>query len=141
MYLTAQRVVSKSGLKGINAFFHLHRNAKQPAPANHLDVVSVAERDTGKLIEDKCDVKPGGNRVKSYLDIVTSNEVDEKSLNAALDKFEKKIVPEKMGPIIDVFHGIGLRFNVELELYRTLSNEYAALRERAMTLLAHARGH
>jgi hypothetical protein len=141
MYLTAQKVVSQDEKEGINAFFHLHRTVKLPKPLSKLDVISVAESNTGELVEDKCDINPGGNRVKSYLDIVASDTIDEKSINEALDAFRKKISQDKMGPIVDIVGVIGLRFGAEIKLYQTLTREYLALRKKAMSLFRTVRSH
>jgi hypothetical protein len=134
MYLTAQCVLSQDGQTGINAFFHLHRPGKQPKPSSNSEVVFVAESNTGKLIKDHCDIKPGGNRVKSYLDIVATDTIDEKAINAALDKFQLEIVQDKMGPIISIVDGIGFRFNAETGLFKSLDDEFSALRKRAVFL-------
>jgi hypothetical protein len=139
MYLTAQKVVSQDGQIGINAFYHLHRAGKQPKLSNLSEIVSVAENDTGKLIADKCDIKPGGNRVKSFLDIVASDKIDEKSINTALEKFRDKIAEENIGPIVQIIGGVGLRFSAEIKLFKSFENEYVALKERAMSLFRHAR--
>ncbi len=138
MYITAQRVISEEGQQGINSFFHLHRPNKQPKPATPSDVVSVAESNTGKLIKDQVEIKPGGNRVRSYLDIVAPDTMDAKSIIAALDKFREDINQSRMGPIISIANRIGLRFSAEIEMYKILGDEYDALKNRVVALFRQA---
>jgi hypothetical protein len=66
MYLTAQRVVAPSGGKsGINAFYYEHgRSWRVPPPG-------VPDRDPGSLVRERVEVRPPGNRVRSYVDLVT----------------------------------------------------------------------
>ncbi|MFH0919011.1 MAG: hypothetical protein V1913_01500 [Fibrobacterota bacterium] len=138
MYLTAQRVVSSDGQQGINAFFHLHRPHKQPKPTTPSEVVAVAENNTGKLIKDTLEVNPGGNRVKSYLDIVAPDTTDAKAIITALDKFRGEIDPARMGPIFSFNGGIGLRFNTEIEMHKVLNDEYDTLKDRVVVLFRYA---
>ena len=118
----------------------MHRPHKQPKPTTPADVVSVAENNTGKLIDDISppEVKPGGNRVKSYLDIVAHDNVDEKVLRVALDKFGDEIEETKMGPIFFFHGGIGFRFNAEIGMNKILDDEYTTLKNRALTLFRRA---
>ena len=138
MYITAQRVISEEGQQGINTFYYLHRPNKQPKPATFSDVLSVDEGNTGKLIKDQVEVKPGGNRVKSYLDIVAPDTMDAKSIIAALEKFKKEINQSRMGPIISLANRIGLRFSAEIEMYKILGDEYDTLKDRAVALFRSA---
>lgn len=134
MYLTAQRVVSRDGRTGINVFFHLHKYSNPPKLINDSDVISVAESNTGELVKERCNITPGGNRVKSYLDIVASDEIDEQELITALNSFRSDIVEEKMGPILRIIGKVGLRFNAEFGLYDTIVDEYKELKEKALSL-------
>lgn len=135
MYLTAQKVVSDKEQAGINVFYHLHRLEKQPIVSSKLDVISVAESNAGELIKERCDINPGGNRVKSYLDIVAPNEIEVKQLGTALDEFRNDIISDNIGPIISIVRGIGFRFNADFGLYDTVIDEYDELKTRALSLL------
>ncbi|OGJ92074.1 MAG: hypothetical protein A2268_05955 [Candidatus Raymondbacteria bacterium RifOxyA12_full_50_37] len=139
MYLTSQRVVSKDGQEGINSFFHLHRPHKQPKLKGPADITAVAEDNTGKLIKDNCEVEPGGNRVKSYLDIVAPDDAGEKQITAALDNLQGEIDQSKMWPITYLADGIGIRFNTDMELYKALEEEFSTLKASALALLRSAR--
>src|SRR6185369_12002321 len=66
MYVTAHRVVSSMEEEGVNAFLHLHGSGfawpDNPAP--------LPENNPGNLEERSTEVAPGGNSVKSYLDVL-----------------------------------------------------------------------
>lgn len=136
MYLTSQRVVSNDGRHaGINTFYHSHSSQKQPLLSNITDIVSVAEINTGRLVRSKCDVSPGGNRVRSYLDIVAADNINENSIKNALDSFRSEITHKQLPPIIEIINHIGIRFSAEFGLYEGIVNEYDQLVKRAIGLL------
>ena len=134
MYLTAQKVESPNGIIGINSFYHSHKGIPLPKKLSTHEIISVAENNTGTLVKDRCDVKPGGNRVKCYLDIIASDSIDEKSLLSALTKFQHNLKAEELGPFIEIIEGIGLRFTAELKLYDKLGDEFTLLKKRALSL-------
>jgi hypothetical protein len=66
MYLTAQRVRAVHGAEeGINSFRHRHSSTWAGAPP-----AEIPDEDPGELVARHAPVKPGGNRVRSYLDII-----------------------------------------------------------------------
>jgi hypothetical protein len=134
MYLTAQKVESPNGIIGINSFYHSHKGIPLPKTLSTREIISVAESNTGTLIKDKCDVKPGGNKVKSYLDVVALDSIDEKSLVSALTKFQNELKGKEIGPIIEIIDKIGFCFTAELPLYDNLDDEFTLLKKRALSL-------
>lgn len=72
MYLTAQRVVSARGQRGVNVYEYLHGGETwdQPLPRNLLP-----ERNPGALNRQWLEIPPGGNAVISYLDVVVPDAV------------------------------------------------------------------
>jgi len=68
MYLTAQRVVAPSGNTGINVYHYAHPSRPWAIPPQ-----GVPEDDPGELQGKKLELPPGGNRVRSYLDIVAAD--------------------------------------------------------------------
>jgi hypothetical protein len=71
MYLTAQHVVSTSGgREGINAFCYSHGTETWMA----LPPAGIPDQNPGILKAQSLAVPPGGNRVRSYLDIITPDE-------------------------------------------------------------------
>lgn len=70
MRLSAQRVVSPRGEKGINSYCHLH------GPSNWLDEPPAEILSSpGDLASSREEVPPPGNRVRSYLDIIAPDHV------------------------------------------------------------------
>lgn len=71
MYLTAQHVASSAGRgEGINAFYYAHGNLTWMA----LPPVGIPDQNPGVLQYQTITVPAGGNRVRSYLDIVIPDE-------------------------------------------------------------------
>ena len=84
MRLVAQRVLSTRGLQGINAFCFLHGGYvwldRPPA--------EIAEA-PGELVNSSVVVPPPGNRVRSYLDILTPDQTpNQKILHDILDPID-----------------------------------------------------
>lgn len=72
MYITAQRVVrAGSANGGINVFRYAHVDAAWDMPPP-----SIPDVDPGALVSHSISIPPGGNRVRSYFDIVAADEVD-----------------------------------------------------------------
>lgn len=66
MYLTAQRIEPLTdGKGGINAFHHRHSH-----PLRSRELSKVPNDDPGIVVNQHISVKPGGNRVRSFLDVV-----------------------------------------------------------------------
>ncbi len=73
MYLTAQRVVSPSGqAEGINAFYYSHG----PYVWEGLPPAGIPDSNPGVLVYQSVAVRQGGNRVRSYLDVVAPDETN-----------------------------------------------------------------
>jgi hypothetical protein len=72
MYLTAQRVVTPSGQRGVNVYEYLHGPVTwdQPLPWQYLP-----ENNPGQLRRWFEETVTGGNAVISYLDIVVPDHV------------------------------------------------------------------
>ena len=73
MYLTAHHVVSSrpDGRQGINAFLYLHG----PVEWNQSELARVPVTNPGRLIDQSISVPPGGNSVRSYLDIAAPDGI------------------------------------------------------------------
>lgn len=67
MYLTAQHVRSRSGEDGVQAYLHLH---DLPAARFPPDPLTVPQEHPGRMVRSHVGLRPGGNHVLSYLDIV-----------------------------------------------------------------------
>lgn len=95
MRLTAQRVISPSGVQGINAFCYLHGPyfwLDEPPPE-----ISGSQ---GQLTNSHVEVPPPGNRVRSYLEILAPDETPSGSISKdVLDCtgfFERQSMPIQM---------------------------------------------
>lgn len=83
MYLTAQRVLAvRSGQEGINAFHHRHAEQWLGAPPD-----DIPTSNPGELVNRETVVKPGGNRVRSYLDIIAPEDTPWSDIREALLSF------------------------------------------------------
>jgi hypothetical protein len=69
--LTAQRVVSPRGTRGVNVYQYLHGSYVWPrVPDGFLPDVNP-----GELVNQWLEVPPGSNRIVSFLDVVAPDEV------------------------------------------------------------------
>jgi hypothetical protein len=134
MYLTAQRVVASDTKVGINVFLHIHADGKQPDMKNIAMITRVAEIDTGTLVIKNCELPPGGNRVKSYLDIVSDDNITQDIFRAAIASSRTKISSEAL-PFQDIVGSLGIRFGAEIGLYDIVGQEYDELANAALLLL------
>lgn len=113
MYLTAHRVVSPTaGRAGINAFYYRHGDASA-VDWGDPDPGFVAESEPGELVSDDIDVAPGGNLVRSYLDVVAHDSTPLEAVTQALDRFRESA----LGSLPAVLRGkVSIRFNAEAGL-------------------------
>lgn len=137
MYVTAHRVRSRASREGINAFLSLHRDSgAREIDWAHPVVQQVAQQNPGTLVFRECDLKPGGNDVRSFLDVVASDETDSARIRAALDAFERALESESL-PYMTVIDRIGILFNAELGLEEERLDEYRVLKRRLLSLMDH----
>jgi hypothetical protein len=108
MRLIAQRVQSSQGQEGINAFCYLH------GPIGWLDKPPT-DIQPGKLANSRVEVPPPGNRIRSFLELVTPDVTPSRQVLRAIldciDLFENKSFP------LDVLSGdISFQFDLDLAL-------------------------
>lgn len=135
MYATAHRVTTPRGETGINAFLHKHGRAfPWPDDPSHLP-----ETDPGvDLWNNGPAVRPGGNRVHSYLDVLAPDDTPSVEIEEALDGLWLHLVADAAGPTpvqgplpnpLVFRHGrVVLRFGVELAVLPNRALEMAELR-------------
>ena len=80
MYLTAHRVRTADGEEAVQAFLYEH-DAEHPWPASPSEVINKVP---GQLVKKHTPIKPGGNVVLSYLDVVSPVELGAAPLDTAL---------------------------------------------------------
>lgn len=133
MYLTAHRVVSPTtGRTGINAFHYRHGEVPEVDWTNP-DPGVIPETEPGNLISDDVEVAPGGNLVRSYLDVVAHDSTAIHAITQALDQFRESA----LGSVPAVLRGVvGIRFSAEAGLApEALPLEFDNLRDRVDRLL------
>src|SRR5690606_28704496 len=89
MYITAQRVrASQGGDEGINAFLHRHASSWAEAPPDN-----IPDRDPGELVRSAVIIEPGGNQVRSYLDIVAPEGTPWSTVRESFLQFVARMPP------------------------------------------------
>jgi hypothetical protein len=95
MYLTAQRVRSKAGSEGVNAYLHLHRELAMPQDCTGApDLDHIAQFVCGYVVAKREVVPPGGNQVLAYLDVAAPDDALGTDLNHVLTELGAKIHAE-----------------------------------------------
>jgi hypothetical protein len=123
MRLVAQRVIAPGGLQGVNAFCFLHGGyvwLDQPPPE-----IAMAP---GELVNSNVVVPPPGNRVRSYLDIVTPDQTS-----------NQKILYDILNPI-DLFANQPLPLNAhsgDTTFTFNIEQALAAAWHRELEVLVH----
>ncbi len=135
MYVTAQRVRSRSSREGINAFLSLHQGQESPGidwarPA----VMTVAEQYPGTLVDSELDLTPGGNAVRSFLDVVAADGTGLERLRTALEAFGRELESAAL-PHMALLDGVGIRFHAESSLEDERVDEYRVLKTRLLRLM------
>jgi hypothetical protein len=138
MYITSQRVVSPARPReGINAFLSLHGHGGEGVAVIDWEnprVEQVAEEFPGVLVDSECDLRPGGNRVRSFLDVVARDGTPLARIKTALDEFGRRLDHATL-PLVEIIDGVGIRFNAEPALELERLDEFGVLRNRILLLL------
>jgi hypothetical protein len=133
MFLTAHRVYSpRSGRAGINTFSYRH--GEDPSiDWTNPDPVAVSEGAPGVLVSDAIEVAPGGNLVRSYVDVVAHDDTSFSAIEDALKSARARV----HGALPIVTRGrVGVRFGAELGLAEDAwGSEFDELGARALSLL------
>lgn len=82
MYIVAQRVVSPTGLTGVNAFLYLHGDRRWTEPP-----AEIPGTDPGRLAQKKIEVEPNANVVRSNFDVVAPDDIDVRELRRLFLRF------------------------------------------------------
>jgi hypothetical protein len=141
MYLTAQRVYSITKRKtGINAF--LYRHGAEPVPGMSWDrpvVEPVADEHVGTRGPEHVEIGPGGNRVLSFVDIVTADGTPIVQVQDAIRTFGTTFSPERL-PVSITIGAVAIRFGAQSGLDRDQAQaEFAQIAEQALDLLRNPR--
>lgn len=133
MYVTAHHVRRHPGepreAEGINAFVHLHG----PAFTLPRDARYVPDNQPGREVVDLRDVTvpPGGNEVRSWLDVVAPDGTDISLAKGALDQARVALAEDRL-PLV-VQHGeVTIRFGLVFGLYAVCAEEFDRLAARVI---------
>ena len=137
MYVTAQRVFAPAtGKAGINVFLHAHQPGELPHPLDLATARRVAESCPGKQVAQVLGLRPGGNRILSYLDIIAADDEPPATIGQALTAIaEDASVGWPKVPLEWLAAGVAIRFEAVTGLYEQNHAEFKALAEAAMALL------
>jgi len=135
MYLTAHHVRAPDGSVGINAYLHRHSQSDETRINwERPDVARIANELPGKDVAQAIEVKPGGNTVLGYLDVVAPERADPAFLADSLRLFEH-YVREAHFPVVFSSNRIAIRFGIVIGLQRLAFAEFRRLRARVLQLL------
>jgi hypothetical protein len=130
-YWTAHRVLSSSGTEGINVFIHAHgEDFSWPD-----DAAKLPEANPGRLVDERTSVPPGGNRVRSYLDVLAPDGTREDEVRRALGKLSEHLASTP-NPTVQRHGRVTLRFGTEAGLEERREAELLNLARAIWTDLA-----
>lgn len=126
MYLTAHHVVSNTGQgEGINAFYYTHGDLTWMA----LPPVGIPDYNPGVLQYQSIVVPAGGNRVRSYLDIVTPDAASWTEIRQSFMTFisESQRQPFPWRAVVGrTLFRVGLEFSLVNHWQREIADLYRA---------------
>ncbi|HYO66004.1 MAG TPA: hypothetical protein VEU33_07980 [Archangium sp.] len=135
MYLTSQRVSAPGDARtGINTYLYRHEQAVPSIDWSRPDLARIVDEFPGTLVAHDMKVPPGGNLIRSYLDIVAPDSTHVDEIDLALQQFDKEWLDSRAGQVIQV-RGVALRLGLELRLEAHAQEELRALSEHALVLL------
>ena len=128
MILSAQRVLSSHGIAGINTYVYRHpEGAWFPADLEILE-------GTATLVQQDLEVPPGGNAVRSYLDLFAAEGTDSSVFVAWAQ--EVRMGPDPVSFPVEIRKGdMMLRFGLVHGLVTTWRREFTDLATRILLLV------
>jgi len=130
MYITAHLVKSRDQREGINAFLHIHGATFQWPD----DASSLPDTTPGRSVLRRTDLPPGGNNVRTYLDIVAPDGTSRAEIERALSAFSRDLC-ERRNPTAFNHGVVTIRFGVELALEALRAQHLEMLIRPALQLL------
>jgi hypothetical protein len=126
MRLTAQRVRAPTGAEGVNAFCRLHGPYEWTIP-------SPADLTAGELVNEAISIPPGGNSVRSYLDVVAPDETPTQEIRNAAVQFIDRSRDHPLPWVGSVGRCI-FRFGVAQQLHSSWPEELRTLLRSALAV-------
>jgi hypothetical protein len=138
MYLTAHRVWSRiEAQEAIHAFYYRHGATPQKVDWNSPDIARIADAEPGELIASQVVLPPGGNEVKSYLDVAAPDATPVTQVEAAVATFETDVTSSTSATVTALVDGVALRFYARSSAISSKREEFAALWAEARKLYEH----
>jgi hypothetical protein len=135
MYLTSQRVSAPGDVRtGINTYLYRHEESVPRMDWSRPDLARIVDEFPGTLVAHEAEVPPGGNSIRSYLDIVASDSTRMDEVDLALQQFDKEWSASRISQVIHV-RGVALRLGLELSLEARAREELRELSRHALALL------
>ncbi|MBT3224352.1 MAG: hypothetical protein HN348_35240 [Proteobacteria bacterium] len=126
MYIATHRVVSKTAVEGINTFAYLAGERSWQMPEAHLD------EQPGQLVHQSVEITPGGNRVRSYLDVVFPDSYTRDDVSWLLTTLPRLIDTTEF-PHTGSLERAAWRFGLEFSLVPVWEDELVRLADHAHT--------
>ncbi|HYO52501.1 hypothetical protein [Archangium sp.] len=135
MYLTSQRVSAPGEERtGINTYLYRHGEAVPSIDWSRPDLARIVDEFPGTLVAHATEVPPGGNLIRSYLDIVAPDSMRMDAVDLALQQFDKEWSSSRIGQVIHM-GGVAFRLGLELRLEARAREELRDLSLHALALL------
>ena len=128
MYVTAHHVSNRRGEEAINAAMYLHGQENW-----QISPTGVPDPEPGELLRSHIALTPGGNHVRSYLDLVAPDGAQWPELHQAFIGFLAAAQPTTL-PWVGISGRCLFRFGLELALAKDWPRELARLYRAAEVL-------
>lgn len=129
MYLTSHHVVAPTTRhEGVNSFLYLHGALTWQNPPH-----DVPDRNPGTLVAQSISIRPPGNTVRSYLDIVAPDEARWDEIRVGLMDFVGQSQPNAL-PWAKASGRCFFRLGMELGLAQSWHKELATLYRASQAL-------
>lgn len=115
IYLTAMIVESRELGRGINSY-HYRRPGPPPLYADGSIDVQCALKDPGELIDFETEIRPGGNRVPAFLDMVVTDCAKDAEVRSFVAEVATLLQSDRP-PLVRSSSHVGVHFNTDIGLY------------------------
>lgn len=131
MYLTAHIVRDSAGNEAMNSFRHWHgSNFAWP-----VDASTLPDTNPGQLDENAMSIglRPGGNRVRAYLDVLAPDNTSMEELDEALSTLLGDL-SQRHNPTVFSVGRVTVRFGVEIALEERRHHTFEELHKEVRRL-------
>jgi hypothetical protein len=129
MYLTSQHVLAPATRhEGVNSLLYLHGPCSWQAPP-----AEIPDQNPGTLVAQSISIRPPGNRIRSYLDIVAPDEARWDEIRVALMDFVGRAQRNQL-PWVGQSIRCSFRLGMDLGLAQQWQRELAVLYRASQAL-------